>query len=244
MQDYWIGTGEEAKFIRLPLPEEEVVPGIAWGRGDMVDTPAYWVLRCSADENPLHGFLSNSGSLVEEIAFCLLGGFGITAEMNGAVFERLKLQGMFELENSFTVEHIKQLLLKPVVVGNRERRYRFPNQRAERLHIMRNILSEATISDWSRDQAIELLKQIPGIGPKTAAWVIRNHFDCDKVAILDVHVIRACKNLRLFPRDVRLPKDYSLLEAAFINFANAIEIRPAILDAVMWTEMRSNKSRY
>ena len=202
------------------------------------------MLRCSADENPLHGFLSNSGSLVEEIAFCLLGGFGITAEMNGAVFERLKLQGMFELENSFTVEHIKQLLLKPVVVGNRERRYRFPNQRAERLHIMRNILSEATISDWSRDQAIELLKQIPGIGPKTAAWVIRNHFDCDKVAILDVHVIRACKNLRLFPRDVRLPKDYSLLEAAFINFANAIEIRPAILDAVMWTEMRSNKSRY
>ena len=52
----------------------------------MLDTPAYWALRCLVEESPLHGFTSTNGSLIDEIGFCLLGGFGITAELNSAAF--------------------------------------------------------------------------------------------------------------------------------------------------------------
>ena len=44
--------------------------------------------------------------------------------------------------------------------------------------------------------------------------------------------------MNLFPSGSRLPRDYAKLEERFIAFANAIEVRPSLLDAVIWREMR------
>jgi thermostable 8-oxoguanine DNA glycosylase len=210
----------------------------------MIDTPAYWALRSLVEENPLHGFTSSTGSLVEEIGFCILGGFGITAEVNDAAFKALRAAGVFDLSATVAEEDIKRLLLRPVNVQGRLQRYRFPNQRASRLTVMRQLLRSADLDSMPVPSLNQALRKIPGIGPKTAAWIIRNHFGSDDVAILDIHVIRACSRLRLFPADPMLPRDYEHLQEAFISFARAIQVRPAILDAVMWTEMRNEPLTY
>jgi thermostable 8-oxoguanine DNA glycosylase len=82
-----------------------------------------------------------------------------------------------------------------------------------------------------------------GIGPKTASWIVRNHLDSDEVAIIDVHVLRACREMNLFPEDISLPRDYVTLERKFLNFAEAINVRSSLLDAVMWTETRASALR-
>jgi len=244
VQRYWIGRGDSAREICLPEPESEVLAGLSWGRADALDTAAYWALRCMAEDNPLHGFSSSSGSLVEEIGFCLLGGFGITAELNAAAFDRLKAANVFSVSASISEQRIRALLLEPLQVNGRPHRYRFPNQRARRLHAMRCKLLGVDIEELPIADVSTILRDIPGIGPKTASWIIRNHFGSDDVAILDVHVIRACSRLRLFPEQIKLPRDYDLLEEKFISFARAIEVRPAVLDAVMWTDMRNEPRSY
>lgn len=238
MQQYWIGTGESAREVSLPPAEDDVLPGIKWGRADMLDTAAYWALQCHAEDNPLHGFTSSNGSLLDEIGFCLLGGFGITAELNIAAFDRLADANAFDLSRAMSEDDIRQLLSEPLLVEGSFRRYRFPNQRAVRLCAMRRRLTGLQLDELGILEVRTILRQIDGIGPKTAAWIIRNHFGSDDVAILDIHVIRACSRLSLFPAEVRLPRDYEPLEQLFISFARAMNVRPAVLDAVMWIDMR------
>ena len=238
VQEFWIDGPDGTEKVILPPAEAEVIPGVSWGRGEMLDTPAYWMLRCRIASDPLDDFVSDGGDLVEEIGFCLLGGFGVTAELNSAAFVRLRDAGVFDLTRSFDENSIRQLLLEPLRVFDRPHRYRFPNQRAKRLGLMRDQLRHVDLNELTEQSMRELLLTMNGIGPKTAAWVIRNHFNSDKVAIIDIHLIRACQRINVFPEAFRLPQDYEPLEQRFLDFAQALDVRPAILDAIIWTEMR------
>ncbi|MBH5371552.1 hypothetical protein [Bradyrhizobium glycinis] len=40
-------------------------------------------------------FVCTQATLKEQVGFCLLGGFGITAEMNHAVYDKVHLAGVF-----------------------------------------------------------------------------------------------------------------------------------------------------
>jgi thermostable 8-oxoguanine DNA glycosylase len=82
------------------------------------------------------------------------------------------------------------------------------------------------------------MMRIPGIGPKTASWITRNWLGSDEVAILDIHIIRAGILIGLFDRRQTVPRDYDFMEARFLAFATALNVRPSLLDAVMWREMR------
>jgi thermostable 8-oxoguanine DNA glycosylase len=79
---------------------------------------------------------------------------------------------------------------------------------------------------------------LPGIGPKTASWIVRNWTGTDEVAILDVHVLRAGQLMGLFPREIKLPRDYGRLEQIFLEFSKALNVRASLLDAIIWREMR------
>lgn len=239
MQEHWVGIGESARRICLPHAESEIMPGVRWGRAETPDTAAYWAIQCRLEGNPLHGYISTSGNLLEEIGFCLLGGFGITAEVNLAAFEHLKVREVFNLQIEWLYEDIRQLLSEPLNVQGRRLRYRFPNQRAKRVESMLRHLQAHPLDDLPEDQLLSALTEIEGIGPKTAAWILRNHCASDSVAILDVHVIRACTRMGIFPEKVTLPKDYLKLQETFLNFAERLEIRASVLDAVMWKDMRS-----
>lgn len=82
------------------------------------------------------------------------------------------------------------------------------------------------------------LMEIPGIGPKTASWIARNWLGSDEVAILDIHIIRAGVLIGLFDSRQSVPRDYKAMEERFLTFARALDVRPSLLDAVMWREMR------
>lgn len=220
-----------------PSPEAEVVPGVKWGRPEWVPSPAYWaVMSDFADKED--DYVCRESTLKEQIGFCLLGGFGITAEMNHAIYDRLDAEGMFVPGQELTAQEIERLLREPVNVDGRLRRYRFPNQRAGRLATAMRLIEEDPPSSENPRKFRDDLIKIPGIGPKTASWITRNWLGSDEVAILDIHIIRAGILIGLFHRRQTVPRDYAVMEDRFLAFAKALHVRPSLLDAVMWREMR------
>jgi thermostable 8-oxoguanine DNA glycosylase len=179
------------------------------------------------------------GSLAEEVGFCLLGGYGIRYEMNALAFERLKAKGAFQLGHACPEPYLEELLLEPFFVGGRTARYRFPRQRARRIAEMRSTLASCDLLSMPPLALRSALQALDGVGPKTASWVVRNFLGSDDVAILDVHIIRVCQFIGLFPTRINLPRDYPKLEKLFLSFARKADIRPSVLDAVMWAEART-----
>jgi thermostable 8-oxoguanine DNA glycosylase len=82
------------------------------------------------------------------------------------------------------------------------------------------------------------LTELPGVGLKTASWITRNVRDSDNVAILDVHVCRACELAGVFPSQFVPARDYRVLEQRFLAFARAVGVRASVLDALIWENMR------
>lgn len=239
MQVAWAGSGSQATRVELPDPDDEVIPGVVWSSVDIPYSPAYWAIRCRWPGDAIPKFVSERPSLIEEVGFCLLGGFGIRYEVNAAAFYRLRDNGVFDLGKDVCSNDILTLLTEPLEIEGRHVRYRFPNQRTSRLMEMRYCIAHWLISDMSPLELRAALQGLNGVGPKTASWIVRNLLGSDEVAILDVHVIRACAHIGVFPNDPTLPKDYGVLESRFLSFADGIRVRPSILDAVMWSEVRN-----
>ena len=242
MQQVWVGTGSTARLVDLPARSAAVLPGVSWGSPDVLNTPAYWAVRCRW-EGDISSYSASGATLTEETGFCLLGGYGIRYEVNEAAYVRLRAAGVFDLGQTITEADIRALLFDPLEVEGRLQRYRFPNQRAARIAAMRRRFCEIDYDGHPALALRDMLMKFDGIGPKTASWIVRNHLDSDDVAILDVHVIRACCAMNVFKASVRLPQGYSALERRFLSLANAIGIRPSILDAVMWSEVRTWRTR-
>jgi thermostable 8-oxoguanine DNA glycosylase len=243
VQSVWAGYGDGARLIALPDSDEEVVCGVRWGAADNVGTPAYWAVRCRWNLESTASFACGASSLIEEVGFCLLGGYSVTYEANLAAFKWLRGHGVFDLSANVPESQILALLSHPLEVQGRPRRYRFPNQRAMRIAAMRQRIAESPPDSTSPRALRDHLMLFKGIGPKTASWIVRNHLDSDEVAIIDVHVLRACRRMNLFPENILLPRDYGALEERFLNFAKAINVRSSMLDAVMWTETRAGGLR-
>ena len=242
-QEAWAGHGASARLMRLPACDAEVMPGVPWGSPEYFNTPAYWAVRCQwEEENP--DYVAGNENLVREVAFCLLGGFGIRYEINQAAFTRLEERGFFGLEAADIDEAIiRGWLSEPLIVNGKRTRYRFPNQRAQRLARMLTFFEMNDLSGLSAAALRSELMMIEGVGPKTASWIVRNCLGSDEVAIIDVHLIRACTNMRVFPDEFSLPRDYEALEARFLRFSKALNVRPSVLDAVIWSEIRKTQSR-
>lgn len=240
MQEAWAGYGDNARLVMLPAKHVEVIPGVPWGSPEFFNTPAYWAVRCLWEtESP--NYVTGS-ELLREVTFCLLGGFGIKYEVNLAAFERLDERGFFEPSGCSDEATIRSWLLEPLIVDGRKIRYRFPNQRASRLARMCKFFADHDLSGLGATDLREALLEIDGIGPKTASWIVRNCLGSDDVAIIDVHLIRACQQMQVFPEHFTLPKDYAALEERFLSFSRAISVKASVLDAVIWTEARKSRS--
>jgi N-glycosylase/DNA lyase len=218
-------------------PDDEVIPGVKWGRPEWVPSAAYWAAM-SGFESEEEDFVCLEATLKEQLGFCLLGGFGITAEMNHAIYSRLEKEGLFAPGRQTSPREITALLREPVEVIGKYRRYRFPNQRAMRLANAMRMVEEAPPCTKDPLEFRRALMQIPGVGPKTASWITRNWLGSDRVAILDIHIVRAGLLIGLFAPHQNVQRDYEAMEARFLEFALAIDIRPSLLDAVMWRTMR------
>lgn len=240
MQAYVTKVGEA---VARRDPNELVVPGVVWGRPEWVPSAAFWASMVAWADDVTDGFVETGVPLAEAVGFCLLGGYGITAEVNHAVHEHLRLSGAYDFAATLPVEEaterLERLLREPLSVGGHHVRYRFPSQRARRLVCALRQLAENPPPTGDASAFRDHLMRINGIGPKTASWAARNWLGSTSVAILDIHIIRAGQIIGLFPQDVRLPRDYFAMERRFLDFAEAIGACPALLDAVMWRTMRN-----
>jgi thermostable 8-oxoguanine DNA glycosylase len=192
-----------------------------------------WQRRITATRQDSHALGRN---LREEVAACLLGGHGMPAEVGLAAFELIRSEGLLN-GGTFDPSVFETALRTPLRVGSRLVRYRFPVVRARQLASTLAMMEQeappaepTALRNW--------LMAFPGIGPKTASWIVRNRHADARVAILDIHLIRACQILGLFPMTVRLPRDYNQLEGTFLKLAEALGVLPGDLDAVIWYEMR------
>lgn len=225
--------------IDLPGADEDVLPGVPWGAIEAFPTPAYWAYQVMARQ--LTGGLTKhrlGNTFAEEVAACLLGGHGIPASVGLAAFRKLQSLGVLASTPSEDELHI--ILATPLQVNGRPIRYRFARQKARYLSSALRRLA-ITPPPMESGQALRnWLVDVPGIGLKTASWIARNWLAADDVAILDIHVLRAGTLGGFFDESLTVERDYLELESRFIQFSQAIGVRPSDLDAVMWFEMMSS----
>lgn len=224
-------------------PDLQLIPGVAYGSPDKLLSPAYWAQRCREGEATGHDFISRGSTLHEEIGFCLLGGFGVTLEINEAFYRHLLINNVFMSESDISEEKILSLLNMRIPVAGRLHKYRFPRQRARRIYLAMKHLDELDLDLTDGEKFRSQIEQLDGIGPKTASWIARNWLGAENVAILDIHVLRAGWAINLFEKNCVLPRDYSRLEKRFLDFAKALKVRASVLDAVMWSDMRTFGSK-
>jgi thermostable 8-oxoguanine DNA glycosylase len=222
--------------LDLPDPDEMVIPGIRWGVFDELLTPAYW--RGQAWQHEMIGTYARlrlGRNLVEEVAACLLGGFGMKAEIGLAAFARLRDRGL--LLGTPSMSELESALAEPFSIRGASRRYRFPRQKARYLSACLKRLE--TFSEPLDDAAFrDRLAELPGIGLKTASWIVRNYRGSNRVAVIDVHILRAGRHIDLFSPDLEPQRHYRALEESFLRFAAAIGVAAGMLDGLIWDYMR------
>lgn len=238
-QSLYVRRNEELFHVHYPDADEWVMPGVRWGRVERLLTPAFWAHQCELhqEQSGPHRFRTGS-TLQEEFAVCMLAGYGVRAEVGMEAAERLRTEGVLDRAATPTEEQICALLEKPLRLGGKDVRYRFFRSKSKYLALG---LQALRASPPSEDDALafrDWFHRLPGIGPKTASFLTRNWLGSDDVAILDVHVVRACQIAGVFPKTVDLAKNYAELERRFLGFAKALGVRASWLDAIMWDDMR------
>ncbi|MCL4553511.1 MAG: hypothetical protein M1305_08230 [Candidatus Marsarchaeota archaeon] len=204
-------------------------------------------LFCRAVEHQI----SNAQTDIErELLFCLLGGYGITYEHARAATEVVATLVPFaerrddhELFDTL-VSALSIAQFEPPRRDGSLRRYRFPRRKA-------TLIVEAR--QWLR-RHVPLLEHVnripdcrsrrqflcscPGIGPKTASWLLRNLGCGDQLAIVDVHVLRALKNAGRVAEEVRMPRDYEVVEDAFLEWCCELAAPAPAFDLFLWEWQR------
>lgn len=236
MQTYFYRVGTETRECILPSESTPLFEHVLWGSPAELFTPAYWKLQMV--ERIANGIVYKTRlgqTLLEEVAACMLGGYGIPAELGLAAFNRLRNESL--LDGFATETEIREALVRPFLIGNSTRKYRFAYQKSSRLESTLALLKNAELPSDDKE-ARDYLCDLPGVGPKTASWIIRNDRQSDSVAILDIHIIRAGSQMNLFKSNKLTSQNYRTYEEKFLHFANEIGESAGQLDALMWDQMR------
>ncbi|WP_207005355.1 8-oxoguanine DNA glycosylase [Trinickia mobilis] len=236
MQTMYAYISGETRTLTMPDASEEVLPGIPWGAFDELLTPAYW--RGQVWQHQQTGGYADfrlGRSLEEEVAACLLGGWGMPAELALAAYRRVRERGL--LRHDVTTQALEDALAEPFIFHGRQRKYRFSRQKARYLQgcLARLYGYTPPVDDVDfRDS----LQTLPGIGLKTASWIVRNIRPTSEVAIVDVHILRAGRHIGLFPDEWEPQTHYRELERNFVSLARALGVPAATLDGLIWDYMR------
>ncbi len=195
---------------------------------------------------------SPSGAQFErELLFCLLGGFGVSFELAFSATERLVEVDPFNSSwnESDLLEQIRCELsrrqFEPRTANGTPRSYRFPNRKADlivgarRWLLAQGAVSQALICVDSERERRRMLCDCPGIGLKTATWLLRNLGLASQLAILDIHVVRALRTAGRIASE-RLPRDYEAVEVAFLKWCAELGAPPAAFDLFVWEWQRGS----
>ncbi len=184
--------------------------------------------------------------LEQELLFCLLSGFGITYEQGRSAAAIVSTLAPFSEDWSddalfeTIARRLEQSSFEPPKQDGSLRRYRFPRHKASVIVNARRWLRDnAMLNDRlcgleSCKERRELLRDCPGVGLKTASWVLRNLGLGADLAIIDIHVLRALSDSGRVPETTRLPRDYELAENAFLEWCAELDAPPAAFDLFVW----------
>ena len=222
--------------VELSLGTVHLV-SLPWGRFDGFGTAAYWVAQ--ARQGTYTSAEASGGSLARDVCFCLLGGYGVTAEINAAAYAAVLDADLIRTDPAPDASEIECVLRRPLSArGHRGLvHYRFPNQRAVRVSSALRLLGSHPLPSAPVELRNALLS-FTGIGPKTASWIVRNHTGSSDIAIIDIHLRRAGLAAGFFSPEWRLPRDYALFEAAFLAYADAGGVPAGDLDLCIWDQVR------
>ena len=195
----WVS--DRGPLVELGLPNQTV--RFLWGQPDHLGSAAFWAWLAAHRPAPIFG----QTTLETEVASCLLGGYGVTAELASAAYQPLADRNWGWAKGMLAaVADIEQSLSRPLTLpraGPVSPLSLSAAQRAVRLHQALAFLAGA----YPPDDPLELrdwLMRGPGIGPKTASWITRNLSATDRVARIDVHVRRAGISAGFFRANWRL----------------------------------------
>lgn len=187
--------------------------------------------------------------LRRELLFCLLGGHGITFELSLSAVHVVETLDIFGSghdadgleEQLFTV--LSDRRYGPPRTDGTLRRYRFPGRKAALITQARSWVLEAeslsgnlALRSCERERRSWLIG-CPGLGPKSASWMLRNTGWAHELAILDVHVLRAMAEAGM-TSEVRGPGDYEVVERSFLEWCNRLGAAPGVFDLFLWEWQR------
>jgi thermostable 8-oxoguanine DNA glycosylase len=185
-----------------------------------------------------------------ELLFCLLGGHGVTFELARSAANVLDELNVFDGEwSSHRLEvairsELETAQFKPYRHDDSLRRYRYPRrkarvvaQAAEWLNRHRPLFASllALDDDVARRN---LMCECPGVGLKTASWLLRNVGLGQALAVIDVHVLRALVAAGRI-NGARLPRDYCAVEQRFLAWCDDLNAPPAAFDLMLWEWQRA-----
>lgn len=188
--------------------------------------------------------------LRKEMIFCLLGGHGITFELarsaTTAVWDLQPFDDAWppaRLRRAVQRE-LSQPRFEPRRADGSLRRYRFPTRKARLVaEAVRWVQAQGGIRPGlnalaTEEQRRAWLCECPGVGMKTASWMLRNCGWAQRLAIVDVHLLRALDEAQVVS-NATLPRDYEQVERAYLDWADRLGACPAALDLFLWEVHRS-----
>ena len=187
-----------------------------------------------------------SVDIESELLFCLMGGFGITYEHGRSAAEIIWQLRPFSEEwedhelFETVLDELMQAQFAPVKTDGSLRRYRFPRRKASMIVKARNWLrlnnplDQRLLLMTSSRERRSFLGDCPGVGLKTASWLLRNVGMGEELATIDIHVMRALSEAGRVPENVRMPRDYELVEEAFLEWCHELDASPAAFDLFVW----------
>jgi N-glycosylase/DNA lyase len=183
---------------------------------------------------------------IHELIFCLLGGYGVSYELGLSATRRIVT--LKPLSNAWAASDLGQRVeyelglaqFEPRRADGSLRRYRFPHERARRVVAAIEWVRKLDVSlygylssfdcEYARREA---LIRCPGIGLKSASWLLRNLGLAHNLAVLDIHVTRAIITAGRIA-EVSLPRDYVAVEREYIRWCEEIHAAPAAFDLMLW----------
>ena len=193
---------------------------------------------------------SNECGLRHELVFCMLGGHGVTFEL--ALSAADVVMAICPFESFWTEIELEKVLREELSAPQFDprrkdgslRKYRYPNRKAQLLLQARawvldsGGLSEGLAAINCERERRRWLCSCPGIGPKSASWLLRNTGYAEHLAILDVHILRAMKEAGRLSGS-RLPQNYDEVESQFLAWCEELDAPVSALDLFLWEWQRT-----
>jgi len=193
---------------------------------------------------------STDADLRRELVFCVLGGHAVPYELARSAADLVSEIDIFSDPRADPCLHadlereLSTAQFLPCRVDGGLRRYRYPRRKAQLLVACRGWINDIGSLRHALDniggerERRALLCGCPGIGPKSASWLLRNCGLGDDLAILDVHVLRAMGNAGRIEH-ASLPRDYELVETAFLEWCRDLGAPAAAFDLLLWEISRA-----